>query len=229
MQIEQMEPQAKIARHAAPAASPNGDARSSTPLAAAAAGDELREARLARAMRGGDRATAIGLIDELYGEGLYRFIHAMVRQDDAADDVYQTTLLEAFRDLETFAERSALRTWLFGIARHRCLDALKLARRRDARFVAEGELAVAAGAHADADAAPSALDRLGQAELVAALGRCLDELSAEIRMVLLMRFSEGMAYDEISRVCRASVETLRARVSRSLPVLRRCVEQKGAL
>lgn len=64
---------------------------------------------------------------------------------------------------------------------------------------------------------------------MAALGRCLDELSAEIRMVLLMRFSEGMAYDEISRVCRASVETLRARVSRSLPVLRRCVEQKGAL
>jgi RNA polymerase sigma factor (sigma-70 family) len=229
MQIGQMEPEAKIARHAAPAASPKGDAPSPAQLADAAGGDELREARLLRAMRGGDRATAIGLIDELYGEGLYRFIHAMVRKDDAADDVYQMTLLEAFRDLGTFAERSALRTWLFGIARHRCLDALKVDRRRDARFVAEGELSEAAGVQAHADAAPSALDRLGQAELVAALGHCLDELSAELRMVLLMRFSEGMAYDEISRVCRASVETLRARVSRSLPVLRRCVEQKGAL
>lgn len=61
---------------------------------------------------------------------------------------------------------------------------------------------------------------------MAALGRCLDELTAETRMVLLMRFSEDMPYDDIARVCRVSAETLRARVSRALPILRRCVEQQ---
>jgi len=44
-----------------------------------------------------------------------------------------------------------------------------------------------------------------------------------------MRFSEGLAYDDIARICRASAEAVRARVSRALPVLRRCIEQKGAL
>jgi RNA polymerase sigma factor (sigma-70 family) len=174
-------------------------------------------------MAAGDRAAALGLIDERFGDGLFRFIHAMVRQDDLADDVYQTTLLEAFRDLASFGARSSLRTWLFGIARHRCLDALKADRRRGARFQTEAELPETA------DAAPSAAERLGQAELLAALDACLGELTAETRMVLLMRFSEGMAYDEIARVCRASVETMRARVARALPVLRRCVEQQGAL
>ncbi len=172
-------------------------------------------------MRAGDRAAALGLIDQLFGDGLFRFIHALVRRDDVADDVYQTTLLEVFRDLGTFAGRSALRTWLFGIARHRCLDALKAGKRREGRIAQGGELPETA------DAAPSALERLGQAELVAALGDCLDELVPETRMVLLMRFSEDMPYDEIARVCRASAETMRARVSRALPVLRRCVEQRS--
>ena len=209
MQNKHMEPGEKIARHAAPGASPKGDDPD---------GGADKAARLAAAIGGGDRAAALTLIDELYGEGLFRFIHAMVRKDDVADDVYQTTLLEAFRDLGTFGERSALRTWLYGIARHRCLDALKIGKRRQGRFAQEGELPE------QADAAPSAIERMGHAELLAALGECLDELAPETRMVLLMRFSEGMAYDEIARVCRASVETMRARVSRALQLLRRCVE-----
>lgn len=213
MQIKQMGNEANFARHAAPAASPNGDAS----LVAL-------DAALASALGAGDRAAALTLIDERYGEGLYRFIHALVRRDDLADDLYQTTLLQAFRDLASFEERSSLRTWLFGIARHRCLDALKADRRRGERFLSGDDPDPSAGA---ADDAPSALERLGQAELVAALGHCLDELTAETRMVLLMRFSEDMPYDDIARVCRASAETLRARVSRALPILRRCVEQKG--
>jgi RNA polymerase sigma-70 factor (ECF subfamily) len=209
MKIRQMRRAEKNARHAAPGASPNGD-------------DLEKTARLAAALAGGDKPAALALVDELHGDGLYRFIHAMVRRDDLADDVYQTTLLEAFRDLGTFGERSSLRTWLYGIARHRCLDALKAGKRRDGRFVAEGELPE------PPDDAASALERMGHAELLAALGECMDELAPETRMVLLMRFSEDMPYEDIARVCRASAETMRARVSRALPLLRRCVEQRGA-
>jgi RNA polymerase sigma factor (sigma-70 family) len=231
MQIGHMGTGEKIARHAEAGASPNaegphgasGASGASEASGVSGASDGERPAALEAALQRRDRGAAIALIDELFGDGLFRFIHAMVRKDDVADDLYQTTLLEAFRDLETFAERSALRTWLFGIARHRCLDALKAGRRRDGRFPGADELPETA------DPSPSAAERLGQAELLAALGDCLDELVPETRMVLLMRFSEDMPYDDIARVCRASAETLRARVSRALPVLRRCVEQKGQL
>ena len=222
--------EAKIARHAERGASPNAEGnhgadghRSDQGNGPSSDQSSDRRAALEAALERRDRGAAIALIAELFGEGLFRVIHAMVRKDDLADDVYQTTLLEAFRDLETFAERSALRTWLFGIARHRCLDALKAGQRRDGRFTSGDELPETA------DPAPSAAERLGQAELLTALGDCLDELVPETRMVLLMRFSENMPYDDIARVCRASVETMRARVSRALPVLRRCVEQKGQL
>lgn len=185
--------------------------------------DAAASEALDQALRRGDRTRAIQLIDELFGAGLFRFIYSLVRRADLADDLYQTTLLEAFRDLGTFQARSTVRTWLFGIARHRCLDALKTDRRRDQALVPADQLPE------PADSAPGPDQRLDDAQLRIALGRCLDQLAMETRMVLLMRFSEGLAYDDIARICRASPEAVRARVSRALPVLRRCIEQKGAL
>lgn len=215
MKIHYMEPDAKFERHAEAAVSPKGYEALPKPSAA--------EEQIAAAVAQRDFARALGLIDLHYGDGLHRFIAAMVRQPDRADDVYQTTLLEALRDLATFSARSSVRTWLYGIARHRCLDALKAERRRQGRIEPAAELPEIP------DTTPGPAERLGDAELVAALGECLDELSAEVRMVLLMRFQEGFGYEELARICRASPETMRARVCRALPVLRRCIERKGAL
>jgi RNA polymerase sigma-70 factor (ECF subfamily) len=47
-----------------------------------------------------------------------------------ADDAVQETLIRAWRGLDRFAGRAALRSWLFTIATRVCLDALKDARRR---------------------------------------------------------------------------------------------------
>ena len=152
---------------------------------------------LAAAIARRDDRRAIALIDASYGASLYRFIRAMVRRDDVADDVYQMTLVEAFRDLRGFAGRSSVRSWLFAIARHRCLDTLKTARRRATRFTSAEQLPE------PADPAPPADQRLTDSQLAGALEHCLDQLAPEVRMVLVMRFTEGFAYDDIARICRA--------------------------
>ena len=47
-----------------------------------------------------------------------------------AEDVVQETLMAAWRGLDTFQERSSLRTWLYRIATNRCLNWLRGASRR---------------------------------------------------------------------------------------------------
>jgi RNA polymerase sigma-70 factor (ECF subfamily) len=176
---------------------------------------------LAAAIARHDDRRAIALIDASHGAALYRFIRTMVGRDDVADDLYQMTLVEAYRDLHAFGGRSSVRSWLFAIARHRCLDTLKMAKRRDARFTSVEQLPE------PADPAPAVDQRLSDSQLVAALAHCLDELAPELRMVLVMRFTEGFAYDDIARICGVRADVVRARVCRAMPVLRRCIEQRG--
>jgi len=202
-----MEGDAQVARHTEEPASPTQH--------------DLPE--LAAAIERGDTRRAIALVDASYGEALYRFIRAMVRRAELADDVYQTTLVEAMRDLRGFAGRSSVRSWLFAIARHRCLDALKAARRRDARETS------AEAQPEPIDPAPAADQRLSDAAVLAALEHCLGELAPEVRMVMLMRFSEGFGYDDIARICGARPDAVRARVCRAMPVLRACIERRGVL
>lgn len=156
-----------------------------------------------------------------YGVAVYRFCRQMLRDEALVDDVHQQVFVQAYRDLPRFQQRSQLRTWLFGIARHRCLDAIKIQGRRDRRFPLDDE--PGAG---DAAPGPSALDQLSFAEISGALEQCLDELAPAAKSAVLLRYREGLPFDQMAGVFGEKAGTLQARVARALPVLRRCLERR---
>lgn len=183
------------------------------------ADDPEQEAR--DALERGDREGALAALMREYGSQLYRFCRQMVADPDMAQDVHQTTFLQAFEGLESFGGRASFRAWLYGIARHRCLDALKIARRREKRFSLAGELPEKAAPGKEADVS------LGERDRNEALRRCLGELAPHIRTAILLRFQEGFSYEQMARLIRERAPTLQARVARAMPVLRRCLESRG--
>jgi RNA polymerase sigma factor (sigma-70 family) len=187
------------------------------------AGPEEEDVQEAIARR--DWKGAVTLLMQRYGDSIYRFCRQMTGDDVLAADIHQITFMQAFVDLENFSGRSLVRTWLFSIARHRCIDALKARRRWRVRFTL---LELPDGESIDSiDPTPPPDARMSKQELIAALEHCMGRLAPAVRTTVLLRYVEGFSYDEISRVCNERAGTLRTWVARAMPVLRRCVEARG--
>src|ERR1700753_3231289 len=86
---------------------------------------------LARA-KAGD-ADAFRRVTDPYRRELQVHCYRMLGSFQDAEDALQDTLLAAWRGLDGFEGRASLRTWLYRIATHRCLDARRAAGRRPAK------------------------------------------------------------------------------------------------
>lgn len=169
----------------------------------------------------GNHDDALAVLMREYGTAVYRYCRQMMADDDLAQEVQQMTFVQAYEGLARFARRSSLRSWLFGIARHRCLDLLKMHRRRHKRF----------GPIEEAPDLPrpggSMEDHLSERSVARVLEGCLRGLAPRVRTAVLLRYQQGLSYPEIARLSNEKAPALQVRVARALPLLRRCLEEKG--
>ncbi|HET7500685.1 MAG TPA: sigma-70 family RNA polymerase sigma factor [Kofleriaceae bacterium] len=164
---------------------------------------------------------ALRLLMERHGTAVYRYCREELRDAALADDVHQQVFVQVHRDLPRFAGRATVRTWLFAIARNRVLDAAK-ARRRATAYIEHDDTADAP------DLTPSPDEQIDDVRLVQMLVHCVARLPAAMRTAVLLRYQQGFTFAEMARICGEKPGTLQARVTRALPLLRKCIEATTA-
>ncbi len=180
-----------------------------------------------------------GALDQLYSRyarKLYVFCaHATTASSSvAAEDLVQDVFLRVIKSAQTFdPRRASFRTWLFRIARHRCID---IGRRQGLiRFVPllsgaeSGEQPDTIVAEAELGMAePSAEEPLMHSAVVQAVRDCIQRLdNADERQAVLLYYLGGKVYREIGEVLGESTSMARNRVKAGQEKVRRCLEGKG--
>jgi RNA polymerase sigma-70 factor (ECF subfamily) len=196
------------------------DTKDSENHAAAGAGASFtpeRAAELVAAARAGDRAAFQALF-----EHYYRLIAVMTYQAIGhapdVDDLTQETFLRAWRGLPRLRRSTRFLPWLLTIARRLATDWQRAAARRP----------VVDAYPLDTLAHPGdPLGELAAAEDRRALLAALGQLPDRYRLVLVLRFQEGLSPGDIARRLGEPSGTVRNRIFRGLEKLSAVLDARG--
>ncbi|MFN0021715.1 MAG: RNA polymerase sigma factor [Pirellulaceae bacterium] len=135
----------------------------------------------------------------LYSPRLRYYLRKMLpRRDSEAEDLLQEIWCDAVRSLGSLRDATAFPAWIYRIARDRAWRLLR--KHQPAASLSEADLPTAAE------------EPEFTAEDAAAVHVALAELPAEQREVLVLRFLEGMTYEEIATITAAPLGTVRSRL-----------------
>ena len=173
------------------------------------------DAELIAAVLEGDHESFAGLVRR-YQDSCTRFAVRMLGSRADADDVLQTAFMRAFRGLKGCQDREKFGGWLYQIVVNECRTFASRQRRRDMRFVADGE----AIDRAVATTTPLETDGAIGEQIEGALGM----LPPEQREAFLLKYVEELSYEEISAITGVGVSALKMRVKRACDMLRDLLE-----
>jgi RNA polymerase sigma-70 factor (ECF subfamily) len=188
---------------------------------------EASDADLAVAAREGSEGAFRELV-ERFQRPVFRLVGRMLRDPAAAEDVTQETFVKAYRNLASYDPGRKFSSWLFKIAHNATLDHL---RRRELDTVPlESPGDEAGGGLRSVLADPTARGpEVGarRGELAAALEGAVAGLRPEYREVVLLRFAEGLAYEEIREVTGLPLGTVKTHLHRARKELMTALVARG--
>jgi RNA polymerase sigma-70 factor, ECF subfamily len=168
---------------------------------------------------------AFEILESRYHRLLVSYIHGFLKDSEQVSDVLQHVFLKLYGSLPILVTNVSLKGWLFQVARHRCLDELRIRyRRKEIPFSTlewkyqEEELSPV---EAITDPEPLPEEVAERIELHCLLQQAMLSLPTKFRSIVNLRCFRQLSYSEIGRMLEMPESTVKTYYSRSLPLLRR--------
>jgi RNA polymerase sigma-70 factor (ECF subfamily) len=159
-----------------------------------------------------------------YERELYRYLARYLGNPALAEDVFQNTFLQVHLKRALYEDGRPVRPWLYAIATHQAVDALRKAGRHptvslDRRVANPGEsdpgslvdLLVGDGA------AP--LDDMQEQERREWVARSVEKLPEALKQTLTLAYHQDLKYREIAEILKIPVGTVKSRLHAALAKL----------
>jgi RNA polymerase sigma-70 factor (ECF subfamily) len=184
-------------------------------------------AQLAAAVAGGSQDAFRTLVLR-HQDRVYRLVVRMVRDPAVAEDLTQETFLKAYRAMGSYDPRWKLGSWLLKIAHNATIDHLRR-QRLDTRPL-EAAPDEDGGGLIDRladDSLPDPEQRARGMALARGLQDAVGALEPAYRELVLLRFQEGLSYQEIAQISGLPLGTVKVRLHRGRKRLAEALASQG--
>jgi RNA polymerase sigma-70 factor, ECF subfamily len=130
-----------------------------------------------------------------------------------AQDIAQDTFLKLFSAIGRFRGDSNFESWLYRMVVNSCFDQKRKTRRLTPLF--DEVLSVLRTPDL------SALDEILRAEMSTHVRSVIDSLAPDQRIAIVLRYTQGLSYDEIAEILGCAPGTIASRLNRAHKVLAR--------
>jgi len=168
--------------------------------------EQLIDGRVIEACQQGDRA-AFQLLFETYKDRVFSIaVYSSGGDRAVADDVTQQIFLKLFTAIRQFRGESEFTTWLYRLVVNACLDE----RRRRRRLLPWGDTVAMRN---PSEKKPQE-KQYARTEIAEAVQAAIGELKPKFRLPILLKYIEGLSYEEIATVMGCSKGTVASRLNR---------------
>lgn len=172
---------------------------------------DKNDAELVEKAKAGDTASFEALVkkyqDKIYG--LANYVCMGLKSE--ADDVYQETFINAFKNISKFKGKAGFGTWLYRIAANNCW--MKFRKRKSEKLVSMEDLAELKDlTHAD---------EVIKQELSSSVAKALSKLSVDYRLAITLADIQGLTMEEAARVLKITVPAFKTRLFRARQALKK--------
>jgi RNA polymerase sigma-70 factor (ECF subfamily) len=142
---------------------------------------------------------------------IFNLCYRMLGNRQEAEDATQETFVRAYLHYQQYDPARSIKTWLFSIAHHYCIDLLR--KRRQATLVSMDDFADRFLSRAHPFLSPEeSLSRLEESRY---LQKLLANIQPEYREAVLLRYWFELSYEEIAETTGCSVSAVKSRVFRA--------------
>ena len=170
---------------------------------------------------------ALGLLYERYHRRVFNVAYRVLGDWDRAQDVMQDVFMHLSRRIGTFRGDAGLSSWLYRITVNRAIDARRREKRRPAWRMGDKVLDGDVRRPRGEDAAEDPRADAEQEALAVQVEAALALLSPKLRAILVLRYLEGLSYEELSEVLACSMGTVKSRLNRAHAAMREAMDSSA--
>ena len=176
------------------------------------------EELLGRFCRG--QTEAFGVLVRRYERELYGYLRRYLGDSSLAEDVFQNTFLQLYLKSGQYEPGRPVRPWLYTIATHQAIDALRRNGRHQAVSLERTEEAADTDLHSLLETlesrGPAPLEAVSAKERRERVRASVDQLPDFLRQVLILAYYQGLKYREIAEILDIPVGTVKSRLHAAL-------------